>query len=204
MTSRRTSLIRTGATLAVAALLAAGCSSSKSSPSASGSTSGAGASSSSSSASSAAGSSSSSSAADTGSSSSSAASGGQPSDTAAATQAVKDAYNKFFDNSIDTATKASMVQNAAKVQALLMALAAAANGQKSSIQVNSVTFDSATHAKVDFAILLNGQPALPHATGEAVYDSASGHWQVADSTLCQLAGLTPGTDPAALKAAGCS
>lgn len=203
MTSRRTSLIRTGATLAVAALLAAGCSSSKSSPSASGSTSGAGASSSSSAASSAAGSSAGS-AADTGSSSSSAASGGQPSDTAAATQAVKDAYNKFFDNSIDTATKASMVQNAAKVQALLTALAAAANGQKSSIQVNGVTFDSATHAKVDFAILLNGQPALPHATGEAVYDSASGHWQVADATLCQLAGLTPGTDPAALKAAGCS
>ena len=203
MTSRRTSLIRTGATLAVAALLAAGCSSSKSSPSASGSTSGAGASSSSSAASSAAGSSSSS-AADTGSSSSSAASGGQPSDTAAATQAVKDAYDKFFDNSIDTATKASMVQNAGKVQALLTALAAAAKGQKSSIQVNGVTFDSATHAKVDFAILLNGQPALPHATGEAAYDSASGHWQVADATLCQLAGLTPGTDPAALKAAGCS
>jgi hypothetical protein len=200
VTSRRTSLIRTGATLAVAALLAAGCSSSKSSPSASGSTSGA---SGSSSAASSAGSSSSS-AADTGSSSSSAASGGQPSDTAAATQAVKDAYNKFFDNSIDTATKASMVQNAGKVQALLMALAAAAQGQKSSIQVNGVTFDSATHAKVDFAILLNGQPALPHATGEAVYDSASGHWQVADATLCQLAGLTPGTDPAALKAAGCS
>lgn len=200
MTSRRTSLIRTGATLAVAALLAAGCSSSKSSPSASGSTSSAASSSSSS----AASSSSSSSAADTGSSSSSAASGGQPSDTAAATQAVKDAYNKFFDNSIDTATKATMVQNAGQVQALLTALAAAAKGEKSSIQVNTVTFDSATHAKVDFAILLNGQPALPHATGDAIYDSASGHWQVADSTLCQLAGLTPGMNPAALKAAGCS
>jgi hypothetical protein len=194
VTSRRTSLIRTGATLAVAALLAAGCSSSKSSPPASGSTSSAASSSSSSAASSAADS----------SSSSSAASGGQPSDTAAATQAVKDAYNKFFDNSIDTATKATMVQNAGQVQALLTALAAAANGEKSSIQVNTVTFDSATHAKVDFAILLNGQPALPHATGDAIYDSASGHWQVADSTLCQLAGLTPGMNPAALKAAGCS
>jgi len=123
---------------------------------------------------------------------------------AGATQAVKDAYNKFFDNSIDPATKASMVQNAQKVQGLLTALAAAANGQKSSIQVNSVSFDSPTHAKVDFAILLNGQPALPHATGDAVYDSASGHWQVADSTLCQLAGISPGTPPDALKAAGCS
>ena len=117
---------------------------------------------------------------------------------------MKDAYNKFFDNSIDTATKGSMVQNAAQVQALLTALAAAASGEKSSIQVNTVTFDSATHAKVDFAILLNGQPALPHATGDAIYDSASGHWQVADSTLCQLAGITPGVNPTALKAAGCS
>lgn len=202
MTSRRTSLVRTGATLAVAALLAAGCSSSKSSPSASGSSSPAGGSSSSSSA---AGSSSSSSAPATGSGSSSgSAAGGQPSDTAAATQAVKDAYNKFFDNTIDTATKASMVQNAAQVQGLLTALAAAAGGQKSSIQVNTVTFDSATHAKVDFAILLNGQPALPHASGDAVYDSASGHWQVADSTLCQLAGITPGVNPTVLKSAGCS
>ena len=117
---------------------------------------------------------------------------------------MKDAYNKFFDNSIDAATKGSMVQNAAQVQALLTALAAAASGEKSSIQVNTVTFDSATHAKVDFAILLNGQPALPHATGDAIYDSASGHWQVADSTLCQLAGITPGVNPTALKAAGCS
>ena len=90
------------------------------------------------------------------------------------------------------------------MQGLLTALAAAANGEKSSIQVNTVTFDSATHAKVDFAILLNGQPALPHANGDAVYDSASGHWQVADSTLCQLAGITPGVNPTVLKSAGCS
>jgi hypothetical protein len=123
---------------------------------------------------------------------------------AGATQQVKDAYNKFFDNSIDTATKAAMVQNAPQVQGLLTALAAAAGGEKSSIQVNTVTFDSATHAKVDFAILLNGQPALPHASGDAVYDSASSHWQVADSTLCQLAGITPGVNPTVLKSAGCS
>ena len=208
--SRSPSLVRTGATLAAAALLAAGCSSSKSTPSASAGSSTSGASSSMSSASSSSMSSASSSdtagssASSSGGSASSSAAGGQPSDPAAATQAVKDAYNKFFDNSIDTATKASMVQNAAKVQGLLAALAAAAGGQKSSIQVNSVSFDSPTHAKVDFAILLNGTPAVPHATGEAVYDAASSHWQVADATLCQLAGLTPGTSPDVLKAAGCS
>lgn len=199
MTSRRTSLVRTGATLAVAALLAAGCSSSKSSPSASGSTTAGGSSSSSS----AAGGSSSSSSASSGSSSSAPA-GGQPTDVAGATQHVKDAYNKFFDNSISTATKAAMVQNAGQVQALLTALAAAAGGEKSSIQVNTVTFDSPTHANVDFAILLNGQPALPHASGDAVYDSASGNWQVSDATLCKLAGITPGVNPTVLKSAGCS
>lgn len=193
MTSRRTSLVRTGATLAVAALLAAGCSSSKSSPSASGS-----------STTSAGGSSSSSSPAGGSSSSSSSAAGGQPTDVAGATQQVKDAYNKFFDNTISTATKAAMVQNAAKVQGLLTALAAAANGEKSSIQVNTVTFDSPTHANVDFAILLNGQPALPHASGDAVYDSASNAWQVSDATLCKLAGITPGVSPDVLKSAGCS
>ncbi|WP_194892939.1 hypothetical protein [Catenulispora pinisilvae] len=198
MTSRRTRLIRTGTTLAVAALLAAGCSSSKSSPSASGSSTSTG----SSSGSSAPSSSTSTSAAS--SSSSSAPAGGQPSDPAAATQQVKDAYNKFFDNTISTATKASMVQNAAKVQALLTALAAAAGGEKSSIQVNTVTFDSPTHATVDFAILLNGQPALPHAGGDAVYDASSGNWQVSDTTLCKLAGIAPGVSPAAMTAAGCS
>ena len=201
--SPRPSLVRSGAALAAAALLAAGCSSSKSTPSAGGSPTGASGGSSSSSMASSSSSSSASSASSSGSSSSAAA-GGQPSDTAAATQAVKDAYNKFFDNSIDTSTKAAMVQNAAKVQGLLTALAAAANGAKSSIQVNSVAFDSATHAKVDFAILLNGQPALPHANGEALLDPASGHWQVADSTLCQLAAIVPGTSPDVLKAAGCS
>jgi hypothetical protein len=199
VTSRRTSLVRTGATLAVAALLAAGCSSSKSSPSASGSTTAGGSSSSSS----AAGGSSSSSSASSGSSSSAPA-GGQPTDVAGATQQVKDAYNKFFDNSISTATKAAMVQNAGQVQALLTALAAAAGGEKSSIQVNTVTFDSPTHANVDFAILLNGQPALPHASGDAVYDSTSGNWQVSDATLCKLAGITPGVNPTVLKSAGCS
>lgn len=193
MTIRRTSLVRTGATLAVAALLAAGCSSSKSSPSASGSTT-----------STAGGSSSSSSPAGGSSSSSSSAAGGQPADVAGATQQVKDAYNKFFDNSISTATKAAMVQNAAKVQGLLTALAAAAKGEKSSIQVNTVTFDSPTHANVDFAILLNGQPALPHASGDAVLDPASGSWQVSDATLCKLAGITPGVSPDVLKSAGCS
>src|SRR3954464_2954564 len=151
---RRTSLIRTAATLGAAALLAAGCSSSKSSPSAGGSSPTSAASSSSSSASSSASSSTSSSPAASAGGSSSTAAGGQPTDVAGATQAVKDAYNKFFDNSIDTAARASMIQNAQKVQGLLAAMAAAANGQKSSIQVNSVTFDSATHAKVDFAILL--------------------------------------------------
>jgi hypothetical protein len=200
VTSRRTSLVRSGATLAVAALLAAGCSSSKSSPSASGNNTASGGSTSSSS-SAGASSSSSSSASSTGSTS---ASGGQPTDVAGATQKVKDAYNKFFDNTISTATKASMVQNAGQIQALLTALAAAANGEKSSIQVNTVTFDSPTHANVDFAILLNGQPALPHASGDAVLDSASGNWQVSDATLCKLAGITPGVSPDILKAAGCS
>ncbi|NUR62821.1 MAG: hypothetical protein HOV87_29830 [Catenulispora sp.] len=207
MISRRTSLVRTGATLAAAALLAAGCSSSKSTPSASGSSTGTTSSPMSSASTASTASSSDTAGAGTSASASggsTSTAGGQPSDPAAATQAVKDAYNKFFDNTIDVATKALMVQNAGKVQGLLAALAAAASGQKSSIQVNSVTFDSATHAKVDFAILLNGTPAVPHATGEAIYDSASNHWQVADATLCQLAGLTPGTSPDVLKAAGCS
>ena len=185
MISRRTTVLRAGATVVVAAFLATGCSSSKSSP-----TPPAASTSSASSASS--------------STSSAAPAGDQPSDTAAAESAVKDAYNKFFDNSIDQATKATLVQNAAKLQGLLTALAAGANGQKSTIQVNTVTFTSATHAKVDFAILLNGQPALPHADGDAIYDTASSKWQVAASTLCKLGAITPTVTPDILKAAGCS
>ena len=203
MISRRTSLVRTGATLAVAALLAAGCSSSKSTPAASSSGTGGATSASSTGAASSSDSANSSSTTPSGSDSSGAA-GGQPSDVAGATQDVTNAYNKFFDNTIDNTTRASLVENAAKIQPLITALAAGANGAKSSIKVNSVTFASATHAKVDFAILLNGQPALPHANGDAIYDSASSHWQVADTTLCQLAGLLPGVNPDVLKSAGCS
>ena len=168
------------ATLAVAAFLATGCSSSKSTPAA---TPPAGSPSS--------------------STTSSAPAGNAPADTAAAQQAVTDLYNKYFDSTVDASQKTDLVQNGAKMNALVAALAAGAKTSKSSVKVNSVSFSSPTHANISFDILLNGASALPNAQGQALLDSASNKWQVADVTLCTLAALTPGVTPDVIKGAGC-
>jgi hypothetical protein len=175
---QRTSLARGCATLAAAALLATGCSSSKSTPAAGTSTSPAG-----------------------GTSTSAAPAGNAPSDTTAATQAVKDLYNKYFDNTVGAADKVNLVQNGAKMTELVNELSSGAKNAKSSVVVHSVAFTSATHATVSFDILLNNVPALPNATGQAVLDPATNTWQIADATLCTLAGLTPGMNPATVKTA---
>jgi hypothetical protein len=169
------------ATLAVAALLATGCSSGKSTPTAvGGSTSPAGVT----------------------TTSGSAPAGSVPADEAAAKQQVTDLYTKYFDSTVATSAKTDLVQNGAKMNALVAALAQAAQTSKSSVKINTVSFTSPTHATVDFDILLNGAPALPHAQGQALLDQAGSKWQVADVTLCTLAGLDQiGKD--VLTAAGC-
>jgi hypothetical protein len=180
---QRKSLASGCATLAVAALLATGCSSSKSTP--------------------AAAATSSSPAAATTSTSSAATSGNAPADEAGAKQLVTDLYTKYFDSTVDASAKTDLVQNGAKMNALVAALAAGAKTSKSSVKVNSVSFTSPTHATISFDILLNGVAALPNAQGQALLDSASGKWQVADVTLCTLASITPGVTPDVIKAAGC-
>jgi hypothetical protein len=179
---QRKSLARGCATLVVAAFLATGCSSSKSTPSTTppaSTPSSAG-------------------------TTSSAASGNGPADEAGAKQAITDLFNNYFDSTKDASTKTDLVQNGAKMNNLVAALAKAAQAQKSSVAVKSVSFTSPTHAAITFDILLNGTPALPNAQGQALLDSASGKWQVADATLCQLAGITPGVAPDLLKSAGCT
>jgi hypothetical protein len=174
-------LARGCATLAVAAFLATACSSSKSTPTttppASTPTSAG--------------------------STSSGSSGNGPADEAAAKQQVTDLYTKYFDSSIDASTKTDLVQNGAKMNGLVAALGQAAKTSKSSITINSVTFTSPTHASISFNILLGGTPALPNAQGQALLDPTTGKWQVADVTLCTLAGLD--SVPAnIISAAGCS
>jgi len=167
------------ATLAVAAFLATGCSSSKSTPAAA------------------------SSSPPPATTSSSASSGGNgPADSAAATQQVTDLYTKYFDSTVDASTKTDLVQNGTKMNALVAALAQATTTSKSSVKVNTVTFSSPTHATVAFDILLNGTPALPNAQGQALLDTASNKWQVADVTLCTLAGLD-NVSKDVISAAGC-
>lgn len=187
MRRTHTTLFRGAAAMAVAGLLAAGCSSGKSA--ASGGSPSAATTTTTGPAPSAAGGTS--------------AAGGQPSDPAAAKAAVTQTYTTYFDSSIDQSTKAALIQNPEKMQALVTALATATQGKKSSIKVNDVTFTSPTTATVDFAILLGTATVLPSATGQAVLDPASGKWQVADTTLCSLATLD-GVPASVLSGAGCA
>jgi hypothetical protein len=172
------------AVLIAAAFLATGCSSSKSSTTGAGTSGGA--------------TTTTSSAAPT----TSAAAGAQPTDVAAATAAVTKLYTDYYDNTLPISGKANLVQNADKMSAILTALQAAAGSGKSSATVTGVTFSSATHANVVFDIYLNGSKVVSGITGQALYDQASGNWQVADVTLCSLAKLS-GVAQATLTAAGC-
>jgi hypothetical protein len=185
MTTQHRSLARGAAALAAAALISTGCSSTKSTPTAQGTSSTTPAT------------------IVTTTASSTAPAGGGPTDTAAATQAVKTLWTTYYDSTGDPAKKAALVQNPAKMAPLLTQLLAKAAGGKSSAIVDSVTFDSPTHANVTFAIQLNGTTVIPSVNGQAILDPATGQWQVADITLCQLASLA-GVDAATLSGAGCS
>lgn len=185
MIPQRKSLARGGATLAVAAFLAAGCSSSKSTPAATPPAS------------------TPSTAASTPSDSASTPTSSGSSGDSTATAAITDLYNKFFDNTVDASSKVDLVQNGAKMNGLITALGKGAQSAKSSVKVESVSLTSPTHATVPFDILLNGAVALPNVQGQALLDAASGKWQVADVTLCSLAKLTPGVTPDVISGAGC-
>ncbi|WP_067693684.1 hypothetical protein [Nocardia jejuensis] len=123
------------------------------------------------------------------SASSAAASGGSTA-SAADTKAVTDAYVTFFNGQTPAATRAGLVEKGAAFQPALEGMAVNPQATGTSVTVAEVKLSDATHADVKYTLLLNGTPALPDQSGQAVKDA--GTWKVAAATFCALLSIQSG------------
>ena len=102
----------------------------------------------------------------------------------------------FFDPTVPTAKRLSLLQNGSKFAAVLAGQASSPQGKETAAQVTAVTVTGST-ASVTWNLLLAGTPILKAQKGQAVLNS--GTWQVADSSFCGLLSMQPPV-PAACKA----
>lgn len=100
--------------------------------------------------------------------------------------AVTRTWETFFSKKTPVAQKMTLLQNGQSMRAAVNAFARDPRMSQTTAKVTSVQ-PSGTYATVHYKILLNGQPALPDAVGQAVLEN--GAWKVSDGTLCGLLGL---------------
>ena len=112
--------------------------------------------------------------------------GTAPADTAAATADIKRNWAAFFDSKNKDPKRLDLLQDGAALKAA-GAIKDDPNPKPLAAQVTSVSFTSATTAKVVYDLLQNDTPLLPGATGDAVY--VDGMWKVSKMTFCQLLAL---------------
>lgn len=140
---------------------------------------------------------------DTGSANSSAGSSGSagsaspaaestaPADAAAAQADVEENYKLFFENGDPT-----LLEDGEQLTEAIAQLGGMA--ETKSATVTSVTFTGSDSADVVYDLIVDGEPALPGATGTAVLVDDT--WKVSKDTFCTLSTLASGGAPAE----GCS
>jgi len=114
----------------------------------------------------------------------------EPASGPAAVAAIKANWKTVFNGQISIPRRLDLVQDASQVASFVEAqaktpLGAAAAG--STATVTSVTFTSATQARVDYEVLLLGTPLLKKQVGIAIY--LDGVWKVGVGSFCDLAYL---------------
>ncbi|MFF7456917.1 hypothetical protein [Kitasatospora sp. NPDC008115] len=107
-----------------------------------------------------------------------------PADPAAATTAITDNWQKFFDPTTPIPEKASLLQNGDVLLPVLEGFAQDPRVGQVKARVTDVAFTSPTEATVTYELSLEGNVVEPAATGQAVLDN--GVWKVSRSTLCAL------------------
>ena len=110
------------------------------------------------------------------------------------TKAVTAAYTGFFDAKTPAAQKAALVEKGDLFAPVLQAQASNPQAQGTSATVSAVALTDPAHAAVTYSIVINGTPALPNQSGQAVQEN--GQWKVAASTFCALLKLQGGTSAA--------
>ncbi|MER7703671.1 hypothetical protein ABTX81_12305 [Kitasatospora sp. NPDC097605] len=107
-----------------------------------------------------------------------------PADPAAATTAITNNWQKFFDPTTPIPEKASLLQNGDVLLPVLEGFAQDPRIGQVKARVTNVEFTSATGATVTYELSLQGSVVEPAATGQAVLEN--GTWKVSRSTLCGL------------------
>jgi hypothetical protein len=118
---------------------------------------------------------------------SSSTAGDQPADPAAAKAAITKTWETFFNAKTSTSERVKLLQNGQVLAPAIGALNASPQARAVSSTVTSVTFLSATTAKVGYNLAVSGRVVLPNATGDAVLDN--GTWKVGTRSLCSLLAL---------------
>lgn len=115
-------------------------------------------------------------------------SGPQPADPAAAKAEITKVWEAFFSADTPIDERAKYVEDGTQLVQAVNAFATMPQTAQASARVNAITFSDATTADVKYALLLNGNPMLPDASGVAV--KTDDGWKVSKNTFCGLLGLT--------------
>ncbi|WPO74682.1 MULTISPECIES: hypothetical protein [unclassified Streptomyces] len=116
-----------------------------------------------------------------------------PADPAAAEREVRENWEKFFDPEVSLKDKEAVLENGAKMRAVLEGFSGDERGKQVAAEVGEVEFTSAKEADVTYALTLKGATALPGASGTAV--DQDGTWKVSVKTLCALVKLSGNASP---------
>jgi hypothetical protein len=126
----------------------------------------------------------------------SAATGGSQ---AATEQQIAGNWTTFFDPKTPVSKRVALLEDGQTFASIIQAQAGSTLESEASAQVTQVALTSSTQARVNYSILLAGQPALPNQHGDAVLQD--GVWKVGISSFCALLTLEQGGSTKGLPAA---
>ncbi|CAM5712685.1 hypothetical protein SALBM135S_02206 [Streptomyces alboniger] len=116
-----------------------------------------------------------------------------PADPAAAENEVTENWEKFFDPEVSLKEKEAVLEDGARMRAVLEGFSGDERGEQVAAEVGEVEFTSAEEADVTYALTLKGATALPDAAGTSV--EQDGTWKVSVKTLCALVKLSGNASP---------
>ena len=108
----------------------------------------------------------------------------EPSDPDAARKQVTANWEKFFDPSTSVQEKLDLLEGGDGLRPVLEAFSGDRRVGQVKANVKKVDFTSSTEANVTYDLTLEGQTALPDATGVSVDEG--GVWKVSAKSLCGL------------------
>ncbi|WP_407564044.1 hypothetical protein [Streptomyces sp. 184] len=121
------------------------------------------------------------------------AGGAEPADPAAAEKEIEENWTTFFSPDSDADAKLAVLEDGEAMRPLMTAFSDDKRWKQVSAEVTSVEFDSAEEADVTYDIALEGQTAVPGATGVSVLQD--GTWKVSKKAICTLVEMSGSPGP---------